>query len=76
MYICTNDENLCGFITNNLHGGKMAVEKCSKCLSGYMLVRENRKEGTYFLGCSNYKKNGGCKNTISQKEYYRSHLIR
>ena len=70
MYICTNDEEICGFVTNNLKGGKMGIEKCDKCITGYMLVRENRKDGTVFLGCSNFKKNGGCNNTISQKEYY------
>lgn len=73
MYICTNDEEICGFVTNNLKGGKMSIEKCDKCITGYMLVRENRKDGTVFLGCSNFKKNGGCNNTISQKEYYLKH---
>ena len=73
MYICTNDEEICGFVTNNLKGGKMGIEKCDKCITGYMLVRENRKDGTVFLGCSNFKKNGGCNNTISQKEYYLKH---
>lgn len=73
MYICTNDEEICGFVTNNLKGGKMSIEKCDKCITGYMLVRENRKDGTVFLGCSNFKKNGGCNNTISQIEYYLKH---
>ncbi len=70
IYICTNDEEICGFMTNNLKGGKMGIEKCSNCLNGYMFVKENRKDGTLFLGCSNFKRNGGCTNTISQKEYY------
>ena len=73
MYICTNDEEICGFVTNNLKGGKMSIEKCDKCITGYMLVRENRKDGTVFLGCSNFKKNGGCNNKIKQKEYYLKH---
>ena len=73
MYICTNDEEVCGFITNNLKGGKMSIEKCDKCLTGYMLVKENKKDGIVFLGCSNFKKNDGCNNTISQQEYYLKH---
>lgn len=69
LYICTNEPEICGFMTNDYRGGKLAIQKCDKCRDGYLIV----KKGTtgYFLGCTNYKGNGtGCNNTISAKNYY------
>lgn len=71
LYICTNEPEICGFMTNNLSGGKMAVMKCDKCRDGYLIVKYSEKGG-YFLGCSNYKTNGtGCDNTVSMRDYYK-----
>lgn len=61
MYVCSNDPEICGFVTNNMKGGKTSVRKCPICKDGYLFIRKVKDEETYFLGCSNYKKNGkGC----------------
>lgn len=70
LYICTNEPELCGFMTNDYHGGKMAIEKCDKCRDGYLIVKYSKKTG-YFLGCTNYKINGtGCSKSVGMKYYY------
>lgn len=69
LWICTNEPEVCGFLSNNLNGGKMSIQKCTQCLDGYLVIKT--KNGYPFLGCTNYKVDGsGCKNTISQKDYY------
>ena len=68
LWVCTNEPEVCGFVSNNMAGGKMSIQKCTKCLDGYLIIKT--KNGNPFLGCTNYKFNGsGCNNTISQKEY-------
>ena len=70
LNICTNDPELCGFMTNNLRAGKMQIMKCDKCQDGYMVVCQG--ENGYFLRCTNYKKDKtGCNNTISKDLYYK-----
>ncbi len=70
LYICTNDPEICGFMTNNLNAGKMQIMKCDKCQDGYMVVYKG-KNG-YFLRCTNYKNDKtGCNNTISKDTYYK-----
>ena len=70
MYICTNEPEVCGFLSNDLRGKKMSIVKCNKCKDGYLIVRMG--QGGAFLGCTNFKEDRtGCGNTISQKEYYR-----
>ena len=74
LYICTNEPELCGFMTNNLKGEKMAILKCNMCQDGYLIVKENRNLHTFFLGCTNYKPNrSGCAKFISKRNYYRMH---
>lgn len=51
LYVCTNAPELCGFMTNNIRGGKLSIMNCYSC-SGYLVVRE--RNGDYFLGCTNY----------------------
>ncbi len=71
LYICTNEPELCSFMSNNLSGGKMSIMKCSECQDGYLIVKYSEKNG-YFLGCSEYKKNNtGCCNTVSMRDYYK-----
>lgn len=71
LYICTNEPEICSFMSNNLSGAKMAIMKCSECREGYLIVKYSEKNG-YFLGCSNYKDCGtGCSNTVSMREYYK-----
>ena len=70
LYICTNEPEVCGFMTNDLKGGKLAIQKCEKCRDGYLVVKPGKSTG-YFLGCTNYKANGtGCDKTISKQNYY------
>ena len=70
LYICSNEPEVCGFMTNDIRGGKMAIQKCDKCRDGYLIVKHSQKNG-YFLGCTNYSKNGsGCDKSIGMKYYY------
>lgn len=69
LYICTNEPEICGFLSNDLRGGKMTILKCNRCADGYMIVKGKREEpDKVFLGCTNYKKDGtGCNNMMSKK---------
>jgi DNA helicase-4 len=70
LYICSNEPEICGFMTNDYRAGKLAIQKCEKCRDGYLVVKPGRDQN-YFLGCTNYKPNGtGCNNTISKQAYY------
>lgn len=72
LYICTNEPEICSFMSNNLSGGKMSIMKCQECKDGYLIVKYSEKGG-YFLGCSDYKKNNtGCNCTISMRDYYKT----
>lgn len=70
LYICTNEPEICGFMTNNYQAGKLAIQKCDKCRDGYLIVKPGRESG-FFLGCTNYKQNGtGCDRRLSKQAYY------
>lgn len=70
LYICTNEPEVCGFMTNDYRAGKMSIQKCDKCREGYLVVKQGAETG-FFLGCTNYKKNGtGCSKTLSKKYFY------
>ena len=72
LYICTNEPEICDFITNNLRGKKLSVTKCPDCYDGYLIVKTPKNGAQSFLGCSNYKNNGhGCNKTLSMREYYK-----
>ncbi len=71
LYICTNEPEVCGFMTNEYGAGKLSIMKCDKCHDGYMIAKK-KKDGKYFLGCTNYKKDGtGCNNIIWEEQYYK-----
>lgn len=72
LYICTNEPEVCGFLSNDLMGEKMAIQKCDQCTDGYLIVkRSSNGSGKPFLGCTNYTRDGkGCGNTIPMQEYY------
>ena len=64
VWVCSNDPEVCGFVTNDISGGRLAISKCPKCEDGYLVVKtikngpDNEKK---ILGCTNYNKNGtGC----------------
>lgn len=70
LYICTNEPEVCSFMTNDVSGGKLSVMKCPDCRDGYLIVKFSGKGG-HFLGCTNYKTDRtGCSKTISMKDYY------
>lgn len=70
LFICTNDPEVCGFMTNEYKAGKLSILKCDQCRDGYLVVKPG-KENSYFLGCTNYKKDGtGCGKFITTKMYY------
>lgn len=74
LWICTNEPEICDFMTNDLSGGILPILKCDCCKDGYLIVKEGKNEP--FLGCTNYKADrSGCNRTIS-KAYYLNMLKR
>lgn len=70
LYICTNEPEICGFMTNEYNAGKLSIIKCDQCRDGYLIVKPGKSE-PYFLGCTNYNKDGtGCHKSLSSKQYY------
>lgn len=75
LYVCSNDPEVCGFVTNDLSGGKRNIRKCPDCESGYLVVKrvknsKNQDTGERILGCTNYKKDGsGCNYRISSANF-------
>lgn len=70
LYLCTNEPELCGFMTNEYKAGKLSIMKCDECRDGYLIVKPS-KDNNYFLGCTNYKKDGtGCGKIVWKKQYY------
>jgi len=54
-------------MTNDYRAGKLAIQKCDKCRDGYLIVKAGKYDG-FFLGCTNYKKDGtGCNNMVPKK---------
>ena len=73
LWICSNEPEICDFMTNNLRGGILPILKCDKCRDGYLIVKEGT--GKPFLGCTNYKPdNSGCNNVMNQDRYLRYYL--
>ena len=71
LYICTNEPEVCGFMTNEYKAGKLSIIKCDQCRDGYLIVKPGRDRTSYMLGCTNYKKDGtGCGRLMSPKYYY------
>jgi len=72
LWICTNEPEICDFMTNNLRGGDLPILKCDKCRDGYLVVKDGKVEP--ILGCTNYKKDGtGCNRYIT-REYYKKYI--
>ena len=70
LYLCINEPEICGFMTNDCRGGKLSIQKCHKCRDGYLIVKSGQYNN-FFLGCTNYKKDGtGCDATIAKKAFY------
>lgn len=70
LYICTNEPEVCGFMTNEFKADKLSIVKCDRCRDGYLIVKPGNSND-FFLGCTNYKKDGtGCNNIIRKKQFY------
>lgn len=73
LWICTNEPEICDFMTNNLAGDEMTIMKCDKCKDGYLIVMDGRGSGP-FLGCTNYKADKtGCNNYVTKDLYLRKY---
>lgn len=78
LWICSNDPELCGFITNDLSGGKLSISKCPDCEDGYLIVKiiknkEGKDTGNRMVGCTNYKSDKtGCMFMMPQQLYTQS----
>lgn len=69
LWICTNDQEVCGFMTNDRRGGELSIQKCDWCKDGYLVVKKGRTE--YILGCTNYKPDrSGCGRLLNQEHYH------
>lgn len=68
LWICSNDPEVCGFLTNDLNGNKngFSISKCLDCNDGYLIVKpfikkDSKSATDTMLGCTNYKKDEtGC----------------
>ena len=69
LWICTNEPEVCNFISNDLSGGEMSIQKCDWCRDGYLIVKKGPSGGA-FLGCTNYEPDGtGCNRTVNSDNY-------
>lgn len=68
LWICTNDQEICGFMTNDKRGGELCIQKCDCCQDGFLVVKNASKN--YFLGCTNYKADKtGCCRALNLEQY-------
>lgn len=68
LWICSNEPEICDFITNDLRGDGMSILKCDQCKDGYLIVKKGKMKP--FLGCTNYTADGkGCNRMMTYKEY-------
>lgn len=74
LWICSNEPEICDFMTNNLKGNEMSILKCEQCRDGYLIVKLGRGDDA-FLGCTNYKTDGsGCNRMMPYMEYRKLRL--
>ena len=70
LWICTNEPEICDFMTNKLDAGKLAIMKCPDC-DGYLIAKSG-KTNNYFLACTNYTAdNKACNKKIWKADYYK-----
>ena len=74
LWICSNDPEICGFLTNDLSGNKykLSICKCTKCQDGYLIIKPTKNNARFdrMLGCTNYSKDGGgCDNFMFPFNY-------
>ena len=72
LWLCSNEPEICDFMTNDLRGGELSILKCDKCRDGYLIVKEGKEEP--FLGCTNYRfDKTGCDGFMT-KSYYLKYI--
>ena len=72
LWMCMNDQEICGFMTNDTRGGDLAIKKCDWCKDGYLIVKPGSDGKGPILGCTNYKSDKdktGC-NRMMSRDYY------
>lgn len=68
LWMCTNEPEICTFLTNKITILPFTIQKCDCCKDGYLIVKQAKNMP--FLGCTNYKKDGsGCNRTLSYSAY-------
>lgn len=68
LWICTNEQELCGFMTNDMRGGELGIQKCDWCEDGYLVVKPAKQH--FILGCTNYKDDkSGCGRMLGLSHY-------
>ena len=68
LWICSNEPEICDFLTNDLRGNGMSILKFDQCKDGYLIVKQGKKMP--FLGCTNYTADGkGCNRMMTFKEF-------
>lgn len=73
LWLCTNEPELCDFMTNDLSGGRLSIIKCNQCKDGYLIVKHGKGDRPPFLGCTNYKHDGtGCPGFMTMDSYLRN----
>ena len=48
LYICSNEPEICGFMTNDYSAGKLSIQKCDKCREGYLIVKKRNWNKLFF----------------------------
>lgn len=74
LWICSNEPEICDFLTNEIKGKDLSILKCDQCKDGYLIVKQGKQskdgEKYYFLGCTNYTQDGkGCNRMMTYREY-------
>lgn len=68
LWMCSNEPEICDFLTNDLNGDGMSIIKCDSCKDGYLIVKQGKMKP--FLGCTNYTVDGnGCNRMMSKWEF-------
>jgi len=64
LYICTNEAEVCDFMTNHARF-LYDIFKCDgDACDGYMIVRVRNSDGKAFYGCSNFNTEKDCRNAL------------
>lgn len=69
LWMCSNDQEVCGFMTNDRRGGDLSIQKCDWCHDGFLIVKKSNND--FFLGCTNYKPDrSGCGRMLNRVHYH------